>query len=65
MALQSWSLLGFGLGLCSTETVEVLYLEGLDVCALTKYIFLSHANVYVGTLLEELRSLGGVAQDEK
>ena len=49
----------------SLEVLEVLNLEGLDVSSLTKDILFGHANVYVSTLLEELRCLGCVAQDEQ
>ena len=40
-------------------------MEGLDVSRLTKDVFLGHANIDVGTLLEELRSLAGITDDEQ
>ena len=42
-----------------------LYLEVLDVSSLTANILLRHANIDVGRLLEELRSLAGIADDEQ
>ncbi len=48
-----------------TEAVEILYLEVLDVSSLTANILLGHANIDVGALLEELRSLAGIADDKQ
>ena len=53
----------FGFFLNSTEVLKVFYAEGFDVSTLTINIFLGHANIYVGTLLEEFRSLGSIAED--
>ena len=49
---------------CCSEAIEVLGLEHIDVGGFACDVLGSHADVDVGTLLEELRSLSGIAEDE-
>ena len=55
----------FGFRLGSLEAVEVVSGEILDVGSLSEHIFLGHANIHVGRLLEEFGCARCVADDEQ
>lgn len=51
--------------LCSLEAFQVLHLEVLDVGSLTTYILLRHADIDIGRLLEQLRCLGSITDNQE
>ena len=55
----------FCLGLSGLEVGQILHQEVLDVGSLSADILLSHTYINIGRLLEELRTLGGIADDEQ